>query len=146
MYRLRHRAQGRNRVLGSRFDAVAHHHGIGAERRALQAFVDNSLREDDRGGRAVARLVIGLCRDLFHDARTHVLEFVGERDLFGDRNAVVGDGRPAPRFVECDVAPPRTDGDLDRARDDVDAALQRISDFLIEDNLFCHNVLYLRIF
>jgi len=41
---------------------------------------------------------------LAHHLRAHVLEFVGELDLLGDGDPVLGDARRAEGFVEDDVA------------------------------------------
>ena len=54
--------------------------------------------------------------------RAHVLELVLELDLLGDGDAVLGDARRAERLVEDDVAALRTERDLDRIGENVDAA------------------------
>src|SRR2546428_6733009 len=45
-----------------------------------------------------------LFRSLLDHLGAHVLELVGELDLLGDGDAVLGDARRAERFVEDDVA------------------------------------------
>src|SRR5262249_46311159 len=52
----------------------------------------------------------------------HVFEFVGELDLLGDGDAVLGDPRRAERFVENDVATLGTQRHLDGIGENVDAA------------------------
>src|SRR5205823_4226239 len=59
--------------------------------------------------------------------RAHVLELVGELDLFGDGDAVLGDARRAERFVEDDVAAFRTQRHLDRIGENIDAAQHAVT-------------------
>src|SRR5256712_11342699 len=63
-----------------------------------------------------------LFRSLLDHLGAHVLELVGELDLLGDGDAVLGDARRAERFVEDDVAALGTQGHLDRIGENVDAA------------------------
>ena len=53
--------------------------------------------EHRRGRRAVAGEIVGLRGDFAHHLRAHVLELVGELDLLGDGDAVLGDARRADR-------------------------------------------------
>ena len=62
------------------------------------------LGQDGRGGGAVAGDVAGLLGDGVDELGAHVLERVGQLDLLGDGDAVLGDGRAAERLVEDDVA------------------------------------------
>ena len=68
---------------------------VHAGRDGLCPLPHDHLRQYGRGGGAVAGLIAGFRRDLTHHLRAHVLEFVGEFDLFGDRDAVLGDPRRA---------------------------------------------------
>src|SRR6185312_10522430 len=76
-------------------DALAQLHGIRAGGEVLEALVDDRLREHGRGGGAVASHVVGLGRGFLQELRAHVLEGIFERDLLGDGDAVVRDGRRA---------------------------------------------------
>ena len=60
--------------------------------------------------------------DLLDHLRAHVLEPVGELDLLGDGDAVLGDARRAVGLVEDDVAALGAERHLDRVGEDVDAA------------------------
>ena len=88
----------------------------------LGALADDRLGQHGRGRGAVAGLVAGLRGDLAHHLRAHVLELVGELDLLGDGDAVLGDARRAERLVEHDVAALRAQRHLDGVGENVDAA------------------------
>ena len=68
------------------------------------------------GGGAVAGDVVGLRGDLAHHLRAHVLELVGEFDLLGDGDAILGDARRAVAFVEDHVAALRAERDASPPR------------------------------
>ena len=78
--------------------------------------------EHRRGGGAVAGDVAGLRGDLAHHLGAHVLELVGELDLLGDGDAVLGDARRAVGLLEHDVAALGAERDLHGIREDFDAA------------------------
>jgi len=67
-----------------------------------------------------------LRRHLLDQLSTEVLVRVGELDLLGDGDAVVGDRGRAELLVEDDVATARAEGDLDRVGERVDAVLQQV--------------------
>src|SRR5687768_2842714 len=85
-------------------DAALQVHGVHAGGDELHAFTHDRLGENGGRGGAVAGDVGGLGGDFLHHLRAHVLEFVLELDLLGDRDAVLGDGRGAERALEHDVA------------------------------------------
>jgi hypothetical protein len=64
----------------------------------------------------LAGTVAGLGRDFPHELRAHVLGFVGEFHLPGDRHAILGDPRCTKAFVDQDVAAFGAEGHLDRIR------------------------------
>ena len=66
--------------------------------------------------------VAGLRGDLAHHLRAHVLELVGEFDLLGDGDAVLGDAGRAEALVEHDVAALGAERHLDGVGQNVDAA------------------------
>ncbi len=109
---------GGNRLV----DAAPEVHRVHPGGHGLRALADDGLGQHGRGGGAVAGLVVGLRGHLAHHLRAHVLELVGELDLLGDRHAVLGDPRRAEALVEHDVAALRTEGDLHRVGQDIDAA------------------------
>ena len=106
-----------------------------------KSFGDDGLGQDDARRGPVAGDVVRLLGDFLHDLGAHILELVFERYLLGDRHAVIGDGRGAIALFEDDVAPARADGDLDRVRDRVDAALQRPTGFFVVQNNLRHKIL-----
>src|SRR5262249_4711658 len=105
----------------------------------LSAFLDDGLREQGRGGGAVACCVGGLARDLAHHLGAHILELVLELDLLRHRHAILGDARGAKRLVEHDVAALRAEGYLDRIGQDIDAAQHALTGVLRKSYfLSCH--------
>src|SRR6266568_2091690 len=119
---LRARLEVGNDGLDREVDAALQIHRVHARSNCLRAFAHDRLREDGRCGGAVAGLVARLGGDLLDHLRAHVLELVGELDLLGDGDAVLGDARRAERFVEDDVAALGTERHLDRIGENVDAA------------------------
>ena len=117
------------------FDAVLDDHRVRPGGHDAQALGDHRLAEHDRGGGAVAGDVVGLGGDFLEQLGAHVLERVVELDVASDRDAVVGDGRSAELLVEDDVAALGADRDLDRVGEAIDAALQRATSGLVEDEL-----------
>src|SRR5690606_5251419 len=103
-----------------------------------QAGADHRLREHGGGGGAVTGHVVGLGGDGLRELGAQVLERVFQVDLASDGDAVVGDGRPTELLVQHDVAPPRTEGDLDRVGQLVHPALQRPARRLVEADLLRH--------
>src|SRR3546814_13970486 len=65
------------------------------------------------------------------------LELVGELDLLGDGDAVLGDARRAERLVEDDVAALRTERHLHRVGENVDAAQHAGARVGAEFNVLC---------
>ena len=103
-------------------DAALDVHRVRARHDVLRALAVDRLRE--HGGRRgpVAGRIRGLARHFAHHLRAHVLERILEVDFLRDRDAVLGDGRRAELLVEDDVASLRTEGDLHRVGQLVDAA------------------------
>ena len=125
-------------------DAALDDHRVGAGGDDPEALGDHRLAEHDRGGGAVAGDVVGLGRDFLEELRAHVLERVLELDVASDGDAVVGDGRGAELLVEDDVAALGADRDLDGVGEAVDAALERATSGLVEDELLGQGVMSLR--
>src|SRR5207247_6205633 len=90
------------------------------------------LGEQRRGRGAVAGDVVRRRGDLAHELCALVLEHVLDLDLTRDRDTVIRDRRRAELLVEHDVPTLRAKGDLDRIREDVDAALERATRILVE--------------
>ena len=121
--------------LDALLDAAPEGDRVGTGADVLEALGHDRLREDGGGRGAVAGDVVGLGRDLLEELRAHVLERVLELDVASDRDAVVGDGGGAELLVEDDVAALGADRHLDRVGEAVDAALERTTSLLVEDQL-----------
>ena len=76
-------------------DAALEVHRVHAGGNRFGALADDRGGEHGRGGGAVAGEVVGLRGHLAHHLGAHVLELVGELDLLGDGDAVLGDARRA---------------------------------------------------
>ena len=72
-----------------------HQHRVDAGDDRFEALVVDRLGHDGGRGRAVARHVGGLARDLLHHLGAHVLILVFQLDFLGDRDAVLGHRRRA---------------------------------------------------
>ena len=127
--------------LDGLLDAALDVHRVRAGDDVLRALAVDRLRQHRRRRRAVAGRVGRLARDFADHLRAHVLERILEVDFLGDRHAVLGDGRRSEFLVEDDVAALRTERDLHRVGQLVDAAQDRLSRLLAVHNLFCHLVI-----
>ena len=103
-------------------DAALEVHRVHAGGHGLGAFLHDGLGQNRRRGGAVTGDVVGLRGHFAHHLGAHVLELVGELDLLGDGHAVLRDARSAEGLLDDDVAALRTQGDLDRIGQDLDAA------------------------
>src|SRR3954452_13076868 len=123
----------------SQVDTALQVHRVHAGGNRLGAFAHNGCGQHGRGGGAVASSVGRLGGHFAHHLRAHVLELVVELDLLGDGNAVLGDAGCAERLVEHDVAALRTERDLHRVGEDVDAAKHLVACIDAEFDFFsCH--------
>ncbi|MDQ1606390.1 MAG: chaperonin GroEL [Microbacteriaceae bacterium] len=127
-------ADGRHGLLDTALEADR----VGAGCDVAQAFADQGLGENDRGGRSVARDVIRLLGDLFDELRTDLLVRVVELDLLGNRHTIVRDGGRAPLLLEDDVATAWAKRHLYRVSKNVQAALEAATGLFVESNDLCH--------
>ena len=109
-------------LLHGDLDAALELHRVVAGGDHLDPLAVDGLREDRGGRRAVAGDVGGLGGDLADHLGAHVLERVGQLDLLGDGDAVLGDQGRAELLLDDDVAALGAEGDLDRVGQLVDAA------------------------
>ena len=110
LYLLRHPLDLGDGGLDAPIDASLQMHRVGARRDVLKPLAEDRLRQHGRRGRAVARQVVGLRRDLAQHLRAHVLVVVFKLDLLGHGHAVFGDHRRAEFFTDHDVPPARPQG------------------------------------
>ena len=108
--------------LDGHVDAALEIHRIEAGGNRLDPLLDDRLCQHGRSRGAVASESAGPGGDLLDHLGAHVLELVGELDLLGDGDAVLGDARRAERFVEDDVAALWAQRHLDGVGENIDAA------------------------
>ncbi len=108
-------------------DAALQFHRVGAGDDVARAFTVDGLGEHRRRRRAVTGRVGRLARDFADHLGAHVLERVLEVDFLRDRHAVLGDGGGAELLVEDHVPALGTEGHLDRVRELVHAAKNRLA-------------------
>ena len=130
--------QGLGDGLGGEVHAALEADRVGARGHVAQALADQRLSQDGRRGGAVAGDVVGLGRHLFDQLGAEVLVRVGELDLLGDGDTVVGDRGRAELLVQDDVAAARAEGDLDRVGERVDAVLEQVPGVVREAKDFRH--------
>ena len=85
-------------------DAALERHGVGARGDCLDAFAVNGLGQDGGGGGAVAGHIAGLGGHFADQLGAHVFERILQLDLFGHRDAVLGDVGAAEFLFEDHVA------------------------------------------
>ena len=92
---LRLAAQVFNDNCNGLVDSALKVHRVGTRSYVLVALTDNRLRKDSGSGRSVAGDIRSLARNLFHHLGAEVLNFVFERNFFGNSHAVLGHLRGA---------------------------------------------------
>jgi hypothetical protein len=88
---------------------------------------------------AVTGLIAGLRGHLAQHLRAHILELVGELDLFGDGDAVLADAWRTKRLVEDHIAPLGAQRHFDRIGEDVDAAQHALARVVVKPDFFCRH-------
>src|SRR4051812_17324839 len=127
-------------LLDRLLDPALDRHRVRTRGDVAETVLDDRLRQDGRGRRAVAGDVVRRRGDLTDELCALVLEHVLDLDLACDRDAVVRDRGRAELLVEHDVAPLRAKGDLDRVGEDVHAPLERAACVLVELQLLVSHV------
>ena len=141
-----HVARNRARELADFFDghfdglidAALDRHRVGARGNGFHAFAEDGLREDGRGGGAVAGNVRSLGGNFAQHLRAHIFQRILEFDLFGDGDAVLSNGRAAEFFLEHHVAAARAERDLYGIGQLIDAAQDCLAGIVTINDLFCH--------
>ena len=113
-------------------DALAHGHRVGSGGHVAQPLTDERLREHRRGGRAVTGHVVGLGGDALDQLGTEIRERLGEFDLAGDGDTVVGDGGATEGLGQHDVPTLRAERDLDGVGELVDTGEHALTGLLVE--------------
>ena len=99
------------------------------------------MGQNCRGGGAIARHIVGLGGGFLQQLHAHILIGILQFDLFGNGNAVVGDGGSAELLVQCHVAALGAQSRDHSIRQDVHSQLQAASRFFCEYELFSHSLL-----
>ena len=118
-------------------------HRVHARRNRPGAFAHDRLRQDRRRGGAITGLVIGLLGDFAHHLRAHILELVGEFDLFRHRHAILGRARCAEALVEHNIAALGAERYAYGIGQHIDAAKKLLAGIGAEFYVFSCHVLYL---
>src|SRR5690606_22658353 len=134
---LRLRAELVDHTVRGEIDTALQVHGIGAGRNRLGALAYDRVRQHRRRRGAVTCLIGGLRGNLAHHLRAHVLEFVLELDLFGNRNTVLADARRTEGLLDDDVATLGAKSDSHGIRQDIHPAQQTLTGFLREFHFLC---------
>ena len=101
--------------------------------------MNHGLSQQRSGGGTVAGNIVGLGGDLLHQLSAHVLEGIGQLDLLGDADAVVGDEGSAVLLIQNHVAALGAQGDLNSIGQSVNAGLQSLAGFIAAHNELRHN-------
>src|SRR5690606_38144840 len=125
---------------GGLVDAALQIHRGHAGSDGFQAFVDDGLGQNGRGGGAVTGSVVGLGSNVLDQLRAHVFELVFEFDFLGDGHAVLGDGRCAVAALQNHVAAFRAEGGFYRVSQDVDANQHFLAGGVAKFDFFCSHV------
>ena len=92
--------------------------------------------QNDRGRRAVARLVGDLLGDLIHHFSPDILKGLRQLDLLGDVDAVFGDNGAAERLLHDHMPAGRTHGQADGSRNLLHPLLEVLAGRRVEFHLF----------
>ena len=116
--------------LDALLDAAHEAHRIVAGRDRLQALAIDELRQHGRRRGAVAGHVGSFRGGFLDELRPHVFVGALQFDFFGDSNAVFGNGRAAPAFVENGIAAARPQSRADGPGQFRDARKQFLASFI----------------
>jgi hypothetical protein len=111
---------------------------VAAGSHRLEPFADQTMSQHRRGGGAVARHLAGLRRHFLEQLGAHVLERVGQLDLAGDRETVIGDRGCALAAAENHIAAAGPQRDAHRAGQLIHSAPQREPGRLVELDPLAH--------
>ena len=138
---LHRHGQAANFVHGLRYrliDAALQSHRIGSGSNGLDPFPENRLSQNRSRGRPVSRHVAGLGSHFPHHLGSHVLFDVLEFDLFGDGDAVLGNGRRPEFLVQNDIPSLGTQGDANRVGQLIDTLQDGLTGIFTVSNSLCH--------
>src|SRR5262249_22002089 len=111
-------------LVDALLDAAGEGHGVMAGGDHFEARAGDGLGQDGGGGGAVAGDVAGLAGGLLDELGAHVLVGVGQLDVLGDGDAVLGDVGAAPALVDDGVAAARAERRAHRTGQLADAGQQ----------------------
>ena len=99
--------------VGSLVHATNQGVGINTGGQLTQACLEQGLGQHGCRGGAVSRIFTGLGSGFANHASAEIFDFVGQFDLFGNRDTILGDGRPAPGLVQNSVSTSRAKSAFD---------------------------------
>ena len=99
-----HSLDGFDSFVGCRLHAAPQDDRICTGRQVLHAFVNHRLRQNGRGGGAVAGYVVGLGSNFLDQLSPHIFKTILQLNLLRDGHAVVGDERGTVGFIQNHVA------------------------------------------
>ena len=137
-YRLRELLHFLNRHFNGLLDTALQSHRVRASRNGFHALAIDRLRQNRRGGRAVAGYVGSLRSHLAHHLRAHVLERILQLDFLGHRHTVLRDVRSAEFLFQYDVAALRAQRNFDGIGQLIHTAKNGLPGIFCVYNLFCH--------
>jgi len=121
-------------------DPVLQGHGVHPRNHELGPLAVDRLGQHRGGGGAVAGLVGGLGGHLLDHLGPHVLELVLQFDLLGHGDAVLGDLRRTPGFVDNHVTTPGAQSDLHRVGERIDPLHDPPAGFHVVFDFLCSHV------
>ena len=97
--------------------------------------------EDGGSGGAIAACIVGLGSCFLDQLCAHIFKWVGEFDLFGNRDAVIDYGGRSPLLIQSNRMAFRAQGYFNGVHEGVDTLLKGAPYFFIKYYLFsCHFV------
>ncbi len=111
-------------------------HRVAPCRYGLDAFANDSLRQNRCRRCAVAGLIVGFGGYFADELRADILTRVLQLDLLGNRHAVLGRARRAERFLNDDVTAFRTQRHLHGVGDDIHALQKILAGFFMKSYFF----------
>ncbi len=102
--RFAHRLDFVDDGLNALLQSTAQDHRIGASGEIPEAFDNDGLCQDGRGGGTITSHIICFGRDLFQQLRAHILKWLGQIDITSNGYTIIGNGWCTKLFVKHNIA------------------------------------------
>ena len=99
--------------VDSHLDASAQVHWVHASSDRFAAFLEDGTSDNGGSGGTIASLIVGLGGNLLDEVGTNVVVSVGELNVLGDGNTILGDLGHAEGSVKDDISASGSEGNLD---------------------------------